>query len=76
MMLRTLTSILSCKMFIDVVRNIWSLLKKKKKNTGILPAPPWQQDQPPALQASDKSSLASLWKARTSRCGAEPDIQP
>lgn len=49
---------------------------KKKKNTGILPAPPWQQDQPPALQASDKSSLASLWNARTNQCGAEPDIQP
>lgn len=31
MMLRTLTSILSCKMFIDVVRNIWSLLKKKRR---------------------------------------------
>lgn len=74
-MLRTLTSILSCKMFIDVARNIWSLLKKKK-NTGILPAPPWQQDQPPALQASDKSSPVSMWKARTNRYGAEPDIQP
>lgn len=49
---------------------------KKKKNTGILPAPPWQQDQPPALQASDKSSPVSMWKASTNRCGAEPDIQP
>lgn len=54
MMLRTLTSILSCKCLL-----MWSetsgVCWKKKKNTGILPAPPWQQDQPPALQASDKS---------------------